>query len=394
MSYSAFVQSNFLKRVATISSFVFISVFLLNPSLYTDMIKKEYVVSANFVANDYASADENYVIESSLSDLEGIDEMTDESELDNVAGIISYTVRPKDLIGDVAKKYNISIEQLKTLNNILDNELLVGQKLYITPTPGFIYKVKEKTSLMVFSNMYNINKDSLLEANNQPDDMAPYEAWDIILVPNKTLTQAYELWLLKKPEPTVIVAQQTSSSTPRKIVVWAKPASTLSSTTTTSSKWSIVSSWKQSISDIHGFARGYCTDYAAHKAKFAFPVISGNKRFRSRWGNANQRYANAKAKWFKTSSKPSVGAIGVFRYGGAKSYSAGHVVIVESVDRDNKKIKVSDMNYSGRSVVTVRRIQMDETMTKATSSKQWLMWFIPVQSLPESLQKQYDELKW
>lgn len=140
------------------------------------MIKKEYVVSANFVANDYASADENYVIESSLSDLEGIDEMTDESELDNVAGIISYTVRPKDLIGDVAKKYNISIEQLKTLNNILDNELLVGQKLYITPTPGFIYKVKEKTSLMVFSNMYNINKDSLLEANNQPDDMAPYEA--------------------------------------------------------------------------------------------------------------------------------------------------------------------------------------------------------------------------
>lgn|GEM_PF-6638207 len=44
--------------------------------------------------------------------------------------------------------------------------------------------------------------------------------------------------------------------------------------------------------------------------------------------------------------------------------------MVELVDLDNKKIKVSDMNYSGRGVVTVRRIQMDETMTKATSSKQ------------------------
>jgi surface antigen len=61
-------------------------------------------------------------------------------------------------------------------------------------------------------------------------------------------------------------------------------------------------------------------------------------------GNANKRLWDAKSKWFKTSSTPSIGAIATFKYGWAHNYSAGHVAIVEDVDRDNNKIKVSDMN--------------------------------------------------
>jgi hypothetical protein len=42
-------------------------------------------------------------------------------------------------------------------------------------------------------------------------------------------------------------------------------------------------------------------------------------------------------------------------------------------------MKVSDMNYAGRGVVTVRWIDMNDDMTEATSSKQDLIGFIPVQ---------------
>ena len=66
MSYSAFVQSKFLKTVATVSSFVFVSLLLLNPGIYSDMVKKETNVSANFLANEYSTTEDEYVIDSSL----------------------------------------------------------------------------------------------------------------------------------------------------------------------------------------------------------------------------------------------------------------------------------------------------------------------------------------
>jgi surface antigen len=98
---------------------------------------------------------------------------------------------------------------------------------------------------------------------------------------------------------------------------------------------------------------------------------------------------NAKANWFKTSSTPSIGAIAVFKQWWARYYSAGHVAIVEDVDRDNKRMKVSDMNFAGLWIVTSRWIDLNDKMT-ATTKWQTLLWFVPVQPLPSALQKQYE----
>jgi hypothetical protein len=47
------------------------------------------------------------------------------------------------------------------------------------------------------------------------------------------------------------------------------------------------------------------------------------------------------------------------------------------------------MNYAGLWIVTSRWISMNESMT-ATKWGQTLMWFVPVQPLPSSLQKEYE----
>lgn len=389
MSYSAFVQSKFLKTVATVSSFVFVSLLLLNPGIYSDMVKKETNVSANFLANEYSTTEDEYVIDSSLGDLEYIDAIQDAP---SSGSLQSYVVQSRDTLSDISKKYQISVDQLKNLNNIIDeSSVRPGSVVYISSQPWFVYPVRERTSLMVFANMYNVNKEDLMRVNNETDDMAPYEEWDIILVPNKTLNQAYDLWLLQKPEPKkIIVASRPSSS--NRITSSRKNTSTTISNIKQYSNSKIVSSWRQSISDVNGMGNNYCTDYAAHKARFAFPIISGNKVFRSFWWNAKHWYSNAKAAWFKVSSKPSVGAIAVFS-NGWNGNSAGHVAIVESIDNENNKIKVSDMNYKGRWVVTVRWIDMNDSMTQVLGWKQKLTGFIPVQKLPSKLQKQYDALK-
>lgn len=73
-------------------------------------------------------------------------------------------------------------------------------------------------------------------------------------------------------------------------------------------------------------------------------------------GNANQWLANARAKGVPTGSAPRVGAIVTF-LGGEYNARYGHVGIVEEI-RGNK-ILVSDMNYRGLNVITLREVPLD-----------------------------------
>ena len=57
-----------------------------------------------------------------------------DDQLDQVTGgsILPYRVQPGDTLGAIAKKYNVTVEQLMKWNNIQDpNYLVVGQQLKI-----------------------------------------------------------------------------------------------------------------------------------------------------------------------------------------------------------------------------------------------------------------------
>ena len=362
--------------------------------MYTGLMKETVSVNANFLSNEYQQ--DLYVV----NDDWNIVSSDEEEPTQESTPLLSYIVQPGDSIEQIAQKYAVSVDQIKAVNNMVDNDLLAGQKLYITNRKWFVYEVKEESiSLMVFANLYGIDEDQLLEANGQSNNMIPYEKWQAIFVPWLSLEDAYTLSLLVKPEPKpqpqkIIVNTTTKkSSSSVSSTVKKKPTPSLINVNMNGRASLVVSSWRYVFKEKNTMAAGQCTYYAAHKAKFAFPEISPGVRFRAFGGNANKWLGNAKAVGFKTASTPTPWAIAVFQQGWSRYYSYGHVAIVEEVDRDNKRIKVSDMTYSGLWTVTVRWISMNDAMTQ-TKWWQTLLGFIPVQELPSGVKEKYQAAKW
>ena len=187
--------------------------------MYTGLMKETVSVNANFLSNEYQQ--DLYVV----NDDWNIVSSDEEEPTQESTPLLSYIVQPGDSIEQIAQKYAVSVDQIKAVNNMVDNDLLAGQKLYITNRKWFVYEVKEESiSLMVFANLYGIDEDQLLEANGQSNNMIPYEKWQAIFVPWLSLEDAYTLSLLVKPEP---------KPQPQKIIVnttTKKSSSSVSST--------------------------------------------------------------------------------------------------------------------------------------------------------------------
>jgi len=76
----------------------------------------------------------------------------------------SYIVKKGDTLWDIAKKYNISVSELKTLNNLNTNLLKIGQVLKL-PSQN-IYIVKKGDSLWKIAKENNTTINDLIKINN------------------------------------------------------------------------------------------------------------------------------------------------------------------------------------------------------------------------------------
>ena len=77
-----------------------------------------------------------------------------------------YTVKSGDTLYSIAKKYNLSVDELKTLNNLTNNLLSIGQQLTIMSNNIKNYTVKPGDTLYSIANNNNLTVDSLKKANN------------------------------------------------------------------------------------------------------------------------------------------------------------------------------------------------------------------------------------
>lgn len=80
-----------------------------------------------------------------------------------------YVVKKGDTLYSIARKYNTSVDNLKSINNITTDSLAIGQIIKLpstSSTASDTYIVKKGDSLYSIARTYNISVDKLKEINN------------------------------------------------------------------------------------------------------------------------------------------------------------------------------------------------------------------------------------
>ncbi len=91
---------------------------------------------------------------------------TDSSETENV-----YVVKKGDTLYSIARKYNLTVDELKALNNLTSNELYIGQILDVVPIQSSSYVVKRGDTLYAIAKKYSVSVKDLKEVNNLNSDI-------------------------------------------------------------------------------------------------------------------------------------------------------------------------------------------------------------------------------
>ena len=82
---------------------------------------------------------------------------------------ITYIVKKGDSLYTIAKKYNTSVSEIVNLNNLASNNLSIGQTLKIPGSdtiPSSTYIVKSGDTLYSIAKKFNISVDSIKSKNN------------------------------------------------------------------------------------------------------------------------------------------------------------------------------------------------------------------------------------
>ncbi len=96
--------------------------------------------------------------------------ITDEDVQDNEEG--TYTVKAGDTLYSIANKYNTTVDELKTLNNLTGNIISIGQQLIIpSENEQVTYTVQAGDSLWKISRQFGTTVSELRRLNNLTSDI-------------------------------------------------------------------------------------------------------------------------------------------------------------------------------------------------------------------------------
>jgi LysM repeat protein len=85
-----------------------------------------------------------------------------------------YTVQRGDTLWSIARKFNLTVDKLKDINNLNSNVLSIGQKLIVSEnmsSDNNYYIVKSGDTLYSIAKKYNISVDELKDINNLTSDI-------------------------------------------------------------------------------------------------------------------------------------------------------------------------------------------------------------------------------
>ena len=99
-----------------------------------------------------------------------------------------YQVKSGDTLYSIAKKYNISLNELKTINNLTNNDLTVGQLLNVPSGLSLVnsYIIEKGDTLYSIAKKFDISVNKLKEYNNLTSNLLNVGQKILIPVENDT----------------------------------------------------------------------------------------------------------------------------------------------------------------------------------------------------------------
>lgn len=78
-----------------------------------------------------------------------------------------YIVKNGDTLYSISRKYNVSVDNIKKTNKLLNNNIYIGQKIFIPNEDNTItYKVMKGDTLYKISRKYNVSVKDIMNINN------------------------------------------------------------------------------------------------------------------------------------------------------------------------------------------------------------------------------------
>lgn len=254
--------------------------------------------------------------------------------------IFVYEVKSGDTPSAIADSFGISTNTMLWANNLdlsSATKIKPGDKLVILPISGVRHVIKKGETIAAITKKYSADKEEVLAYNSLKDGDV-LETGSVLIIPDG-----------KMPAPPAP----------------ARPKTTLAYIDNNANKSNAKGVYRYVTNDqynnpnieagdthppVHGrlFPWGQCTYYVALRR-----YVPWN-------GDAKNWIRNAKAYGFKTGNTPKVGAI----VATAENPRYGHVAYVESVSDDGSKITVSEMNFVGLGIKSVRVISVNNPVIR------------------------------
>ena len=116
-----------------------------------------------------------------------------------------YTVKKGDTLWDIAKLYNTTVNEIKSLNNLTSNVLQIGQVLKIpTSSTGEInYVVQKGDNLSTIASKFNTTIDAIKSLNNLSTTVL--QIGQILKIPGST---NYNTYIVEKGDSLWKIAQK------------------------------------------------------------------------------------------------------------------------------------------------------------------------------------------
>lgn len=308
-----------------------------NYSVSADQLSELYVVASLSSSFDLASVDtvsSNYVTVSVMKEIG----QTTSDRLDKTlsftgesTGVISYAVQDGDSIESIARRYGVTVDQIRWSNGLKTAEVSAGQILAIPSVSGVVYTVKANDTLESIAERYGSSYDRIV-ARNDLETGSISEGMQIVL-PGGTPPETERPEYVPPRRGSVIASGGNSNNY------------TYSYYGSTSDRQN-VRVVSEPVNSNYGnkFARGQCTWYA-YWWRATNPRSQGKLPDNLR-GNANVWAANARALGLRVDRNPEVGA--VFQTPSGSYY--GHVGVVLAINGDGSLL-VREMNYGFRAYV-------------------------------------------